>query len=485
MRAAIAMAACLILGACSGGPRVLMSGEHSKSVNLHLAGPMTADSDGNVFVLTPSNVARYDPAGHELEELLFEQIEMKALAAVPGGPLLVLSGNRLEAIVAGKRVQIAELPGTGLCLAAGKEAAYLTVSARGEFGLMRYRFQERVLETLCWTAERINALAVVPGGCLVAAGLGVHKIFDPHDGEVRRRLLFAVSGNALSGLASDADAGAIYFSDGDATYAWKEGRVATVFPMGGTLAVARGRLIIADRRHRQILELPDPTAGTAMDSTPVSSAVTPEGADRSAEVRIENRSGTFEGDVLAVAFTIINDSPAWLDRIEVKVGALNSESQPLTESTVVLYRSVAPRSSIVERVSLPLSILDGRGIARDSVKRISAVLLRARESSLRPNVQLALKGVEQRQTRMVAVLEVTNGNPIPVRFASFDVEYFRGEGQPATLKATVETDQQVGAGATRTFEIPLLTNEERSAAESRSGEIKRVMVQFGRMTPAD
>jgi hypothetical protein len=462
----------LALAACSTGSRALVTTEHSRSLTLQLSGPVTADSAGCVFALTPVNVVRYDPSAHEIEELLFENAPLAALSAVPDGPLLVLAGRRLEAVAAGRRVPIVDLPGEGLLLASRRGAAYVAVRVGADVDVLRYRFAERTLEPLFRSGARPSALAAVPGGCLVAMGSGVHKVFDPDRGQVVRRLLFASSAPALSGLAADPDSRTIFFSDGEETYAWKEGRIWPLFPAGGALAAAAGRVVVADSRHGQLFDLPIPPAPSAVVTT---EPVRPDPADV-LQAWTSDLSATWQPEGLAVAFKVVNDSDSWVDRIEVKVTVRATDDSALLETTLALPMSVAPRSSRDRRLDLPAAL-----VPRDRVKDVSVRMVRARASTLHAKLAVTLREVRTDGDLFVGVTEITNGNAGAVRLRSFDALYTDGKGRAQAAPSRLSCDVRLGPGETRVVELPLITNDD----ALRLGDVKRVELWIARVEAAE
>lgn len=56
-------------------------------------------------------------------------------------------------------------------------------------------------------------------------------------------------------IAADEDRGVVYFADADVTYALAEGRVVSIFPLGGSLAFADGVLTIASPATRQVVQV--------------------------------------------------------------------------------------------------------------------------------------------------------------------------------------------------------------------------------------
>lgn len=481
MRRAAAVLAFAALAACAEAPRLLLTADQSRALTLGFLGPVTADRDGSVFVLTPNNIARYDPDGHEIEELLFDRTAMSGLAAVPGGPLLVLQESRLQAVVAGRLVDIAALPGPGLLIAAREDAVYMVAAVGGEDALLKFDLAERRLSTLFLTSQRIGALAAVPGGCLVGVGGGVHRIFDPEGGEVQRRLLFAVSAPGISGLAADPDARAVYFSDGAATYRWVGGRVSTAFPVGGALALSRGTLVIADRLNRQLVSLPDP----ANVEEPASTTLTPPGPDRGAEVRISDLRGETRDDGLHITFTAQNGSSVWIDRLEVLVSVRTSESMVLFEQPIAIGRLLAPNRAATLDTFVSWAQLSTRGIDRSRVQRFAVAMRRATESPVGAGIRLALKKTAYVDGRMMGELEVSNDGASTLRVEAFDVEFSREKDKPTLHRARVDLSCEVGAGKTRTLELPLVTDQDFRALESRHGRLGWVSVSVARIGRTD
>jgi hypothetical protein len=268
-RIACLLVACASLAGCGQSrARICLAEPQARRLNLRFTDALAADSQRNVFLLTGGNVVRYGPREHEIEELLrTSRRDLVDLAVAPGDVLLALGRDALYAVFAGELVELLKLPGQGLKLSCHGDHVYVLVRTRaGRQGLLRYDVARKQIEPLLVTPERVSALCAVPGGCLIAAGGALHKLFVPEASapggarEVHRVLLLARAGGAIVSVAADPDHAMVYFSGPRVTYAWAERRAVPLFPMGGQIRYRRGVLAIASPALRQVVQLSEPAA---------------------------------------------------------------------------------------------------------------------------------------------------------------------------------------------------------------------------------
>ena len=268
-RIACLFVACTSLAGCrQSQARICLTEPQARKLNLRFTDALAADSRQNVFLLTGGNIVRYGPREHEIEELLrTSRRDLVDVAVAPEDVLLALGRDALYAVFAGELVELLKLPGQGLKVSCHGDHVYVLVGTRaGRQGLLRYDFARKHVEPLLVTPEQISAVCAVPGGCLVASGGSLYKLFVPEASaagaarEVHRVLLLATAGKAIVSVAADPRHAMVYFAGPNMTYAWAKRRAVPLFPMGGQVRYHRGVLAIASPGLRQVVQLTEPAA---------------------------------------------------------------------------------------------------------------------------------------------------------------------------------------------------------------------------------
>lgn len=262
-------AACLLLAGCGGVLR------GTPETTLHAMGVsswllLAVSPDRGVFLPCEGNLLRYDPRRDRHEQVFLEAgPEIQSVACLSSGALLFADGERLATCVAGCRVPVATLPAVGKALSVWADRyAYVACAPDGGGGLLcRYDLERKELRELMATEEPIWELAAVRGGCLVAQGGAVHRVFDdtgegdpPADAsaeEVRLFFVLALKDDPVTSIDADPATRVVYFADNDVTYAYLDGEVVPMAPMGGAVRVRGDVLTIFDSVRRQLLEVPD------------------------------------------------------------------------------------------------------------------------------------------------------------------------------------------------------------------------------------
>ncbi len=268
-RTGFLIAACALLAGCQPRARVCLTQEQSRRLNLTFTDALATDADGSVFLMTRDNVVRYDPGKHEVEELLRAgRAGLADLAVADGDVLLALGRTALYAVFAGELVEVLKLPGEGLRASCCGDYVYVLVrTASGEVGLLRYGFGAKQVEPLMLTRQRVSAICAVHGGCLIASGGSLYKLFVPAAGgdgaaerEAHRVLLLAMAGKEIVSVAADPHEKLVYFAGAKMTYAWAKRRVVPLFPTGGQVDYRRRVLTIASPGARQVVQLVKPAS---------------------------------------------------------------------------------------------------------------------------------------------------------------------------------------------------------------------------------
>lgn len=256
----------LFLLGCSSYTKILITEPQARAINLQFAGEITSDTDGNVYLLSPVNVVRYSPGAHSAEELLLERhYDLVDIAMTDDGLLLVLRQYSLEAFFGGKLIKLLSLPGRGIQLSVFEDQAYILLLKQPHLQLIRYSFSSKKTEILLNTSDYIWSICALRGGCLIASGDSVYKIFDPADGEERGEKgnlrgvrLFALAHSQIRSIAADRDYEIIYLADAEMTYGWVEGKVVPLFPMGYKLSFAGDILTICSPQQKQMIQIVRP-----------------------------------------------------------------------------------------------------------------------------------------------------------------------------------------------------------------------------------
>lgn len=262
------IAAVLLATGCqTGGPRVQITPQQARELELELSGPMAADGSGSLYMATSTTVMRYEPGRNRLEDFLIDPCrDLRDIALTSEGVVLALRQRELSACVAGYLVPLHSLPDDALALACDREFAYV-LTARGQGArLIRIPLAGSTkgqMQTLLTTEDRPRALCAVRGGCLVASGGNIVKVADPAQAagnaqsEVATVLLAAIH-EPITSVVADQDRLIVYFATADMTYAWIQGQIVPVFPAGSRLAWAKDTLTIClpSRPNSQVIQIP-------------------------------------------------------------------------------------------------------------------------------------------------------------------------------------------------------------------------------------
>jgi hypothetical protein len=263
------LVACGMLAGCGQSrARICLTADQARRVNLRFTDALAGDSRRSVFLLTGANIVRYDPGEHEIEELLRKnRSDLVDLAIAQEDVLLALGRDALYTVFAGELIELLKLPGRGQKVSCHGDRIYVLVRTHsGRQGLLCYDFTRKQVEPLLVTPERISALCAVHGGCLVASGGSLYKLFVPEasaagsDRETHRVLLLAIAGKAIASVAADPEHATVYFASPTVTYAWSGRRAVPLFPMGGQVRYREGVLAIASADLHQVVQLSEPAA---------------------------------------------------------------------------------------------------------------------------------------------------------------------------------------------------------------------------------
>jgi hypothetical protein len=245
-------------------PRLLISPEQAKTIDLKLSGGIAGDKAGFLYLETPTNVMRYDPKSNQIEPMLVDPCkDICDIAVTPEGVVLVLRPRELDAYVAGHLVKVCDGPANALALSCDREFAYILAMRGNGAKLLRYHLTDArkgVTDTLLTMEDRPRALWAVPGGCLVASGGNIVKVTDPAEAvgetgpQVSTVLLVAMKEEVTS-AAVDPHKSYVYFATKDATFVWAEGRILPVFPAGSRLVWADDTLTICQPAVGQVVQI--------------------------------------------------------------------------------------------------------------------------------------------------------------------------------------------------------------------------------------
>ncbi len=268
IRSCTAILTMLCLCGCqSAGPRVQISPEQARTLNLSLSGGVAADASGSVYLATSEGLQQYDPDNHRLESLLADSArDLRDVAVTPDGALLVLRPGTLCGVAAGYLIDVHALPGEATALSCDREFAYILTRAPKVARLIRYDLtgdNRGRIQTILTTEDQPRAICAVRGGCLVASGGNLVKVTDPipsadtSHSQVTTALLVAVQ-KPITSVVADQARFIVYFSTADTTYAWIRGQVIPVFPAGNRLAWAKDTLTIclASEKDAQVIQIP-------------------------------------------------------------------------------------------------------------------------------------------------------------------------------------------------------------------------------------
>jgi len=242
-----------VVGCQSPCPRVQISPEHAKKLDLTLAGPVAADGADRLYLATDTTLMRYDLRGDRLENVLNDSCPtIRDLAVTPDGVVLVLHPKELSAYMAGYLVTLYRLPDEATALSCDREFAYVVTTRDKGTRLLRIRLTGKTkgtIQSILTTEDRPKTLCAVRGGCLVASGGNIFKVTDPVAGKDKAEsqvaiVLLVAMQEPITSVAADQDKHIVYFATEDMTYAWIEGQIVPVFPTGSRLAWAKDTLMI-------------------------------------------------------------------------------------------------------------------------------------------------------------------------------------------------------------------------------------------------
>jgi hypothetical protein len=263
----LSIAAMSAMGCQATGPRVQISPEHAKQLNLSLSGGVAADKAGSVYLTTPGTLMRYEPGRNRLEDLLNDpRQDLQDVSVTPEGAVLALCSRELCAYVPGNLLRLYTLPGPATALSCDREFAYVLTSLDKGSRLLRITLTgtgKGAIQPLLTTQDRPRALCAVRGGCLMASGGNIVKVTDPApstDGtgnELTTVLLVSVQ-EPITSIAADQGKLIVYFATPAMTYAWIQGQVVPVFPAGSRLALSKDTLTIclASGTDSQLIQIP-------------------------------------------------------------------------------------------------------------------------------------------------------------------------------------------------------------------------------------
>ena len=260
----ITLAALFAIGCPMARPRVQISREQAKQLNLTMSGGVATDSAGSIYLTTPSTLVRYESGRNRLEDLLDEpRRDLQDVAVTSEGAVLVLGSQDLCAYVPGHLIRLYRLPDPAFALSCDRQFAYVLTAANPGARLLRITLtgsDKGSSQVLLATEDRPRALCGVRGGCLVASGGNILKITDPEpstdsaSSEVTTVLLVSMQ-EPITSIAADQDKFIVYFATIDMTYAWIQGQIIPIFPAGSRLALSKDTLTICSPVG-QLIQIP-------------------------------------------------------------------------------------------------------------------------------------------------------------------------------------------------------------------------------------
>ena len=274
----------------TNGPRLLIRPEQAKKIDLKLTGAIAGDQAGFVYLVTPTNVMRYDPKVNQIEPMLVDPaqditgvsgtpegvmlrlLEQKLVgphkyisdvAVTPDGVVLVLLPQELDAYVAGHLVKVHSVPAPALMVSCDREFAYILAATEKGAKLLRYHLTggaKGTTDTVLTTQDCPRALQAVPGGCLVASGGNIVKVTDPvqapgETGPHVATVLLVAIGEDVTSVAVDPRKSYVYFATEDATFVWAQGQILPVFPAGSRLLWVDDTLTICQPSVGQLVQI--------------------------------------------------------------------------------------------------------------------------------------------------------------------------------------------------------------------------------------
>lgn len=247
----------------TNGPRLLLSPDQAKKIDLKLAGGLAGDTAGFLYLQTPDNVMRYDPKSNQIEPMLLEACsDIRDVAVTSEGVVLVLRPRELDAYLAGRLLKLSDLPAEALTLSCDRQFAYILVTRGAGSKLLRYHLTGATgaIEELLTLEDRPQALSGVPAGCLVASGGNIVKVSDPagaigENGPHVSTILLVALGEQVTSVAVDPRTSYLYFATKDATFVWAQGQILPVFPAGSRLLWVDDTLTICQPSIGQIVQI--------------------------------------------------------------------------------------------------------------------------------------------------------------------------------------------------------------------------------------
>jgi hypothetical protein len=263
-RFVLVLAAWFAVGCQNPRPRVQISPQHARQLNLVLSGGVAADQAGALYLTTPGTLMRYEPKRNRLEDLLNDpRRDIQDLAVTSEGAVLALCSQELCAYVPGHLIRLYRLPGPAIALSCDRQFAYVLSAAGSGARLVRTTLlgpTKGTTQTLLATEDQPRALCAVRGGCLVASGGNIIKVTDPEsaeDSEVTTVLLVSMQ-EPITAVVADQDKLIVYFATANMTYAWIQGQIVPIFPAGSRLAFAKDTLTICRSAglDSQLIQIP-------------------------------------------------------------------------------------------------------------------------------------------------------------------------------------------------------------------------------------
>jgi hypothetical protein len=271
-------------------PRLLISPEQAKKIDLKLSDGIAGDKAGFVYLVTPTNLMRYDPKSNQIEEMLVDPSKdvnhaavtpggvvlglieeavvgprkyISDVAVTPEGVVLVLLPQELDAYVAGHLVKVHSVPAGAVAISCDREFAYILVIVENGSKLIRYHLSgstKGATDTLLTMGDCPRSLCAVPHGCLVASGGNIVKVTDPAQaaGETEPHIatvLLVAIGEDVTSVAVDPHKAYVYFATNDATYVWAAGQILPVFPAGSRLLWVDDTLTICQPSVGQVVQI--------------------------------------------------------------------------------------------------------------------------------------------------------------------------------------------------------------------------------------
>jgi hypothetical protein len=218
------------------------------------------DSDKAVFLSDGANIIRLDGRG-SFESILQESPGgISDVAVADDDVLMILHGAALGAFFGGRVMPVFDLPASGRRMSCYERQAYLVLEDSGQGSLLyRYDAAAKRLVPLMRADKRINAICGVRGGCIIAVGDSLYKLFDEPSGVASGKyhlvFLCAVSNAEITSVAAHQSSQSVLFADKDSTYVWSKGQVWSFFPLGGAICLRGDTLAISSGETGQVLRI--------------------------------------------------------------------------------------------------------------------------------------------------------------------------------------------------------------------------------------